>query len=641
MNDEFLQKSQKYDEEDIQVLEGLEPVRKRPGMYIGSTDYRGLHHLITEVVDNSIDEYLAGYGDKVEVVLGKDGSCTVRDNARGIPCGMHKTEHKSAVEVVMTKLHAGGKFGGNGYKVSGGLHGVGLSCVNALSSTVEVSVYQGGIVHFMRFHRGIPEAPLKEIGATERTGTTVKFWPDAEIFETLEFDYDELKERFREIAFLNSGLTIVLTDERGDEPKSETYLFEGGIKQFVSYINENKEKVFPDPIYIKVVNPNNEVEVAFQYNKGYNSIIHTYANNINTQEGGTHLVGFRNSLAKIINEYGKNYKILKENEKFTIEDVLEGLVAIVSVKLTEPQFEGQTKTKLGNSEMRKIVEDAMQDKFTEFLEENPAVGRDLVLKCITAKRARDAARMARETTRRKGILDSIGMANKLADCTDKDPKNCEIYLVEGDSAGGTAKSGRNRKYQAILPLRGKILNVEKASMHKVLDNEIIKNMTLAMGCGVTSEFDESKLKYDKIIIMTDADVDGSHIRILLLTFFFRFMQPLLTHGHVYAAQPPLFKVDHNKQVYYCYTDEELNELLKSLGNPKCSIQRYKGLGEMNAEQLWETTMDPERRILNQITMEDAIEADAIFTRLMGDDPELRRVFIEEESKKRKTEDLDI
>lgn len=641
MNDEFLQKSQKYDEEDIQVLEGLEPVRKRPGMYIGSTDYRGLHHLITEVVDNSIDEYLAGYGDKVEVVLGKDGSCTVRDNARGIPCGMHKTEHKSAVEVVMTKLHAGGKFGGNGYKVSGGLHGVGLSCVNALSSTVEVSVYQGGIVHFMRFHRGIPEAPLKEIGATERTGTTVKFWPDAEIFETLEFDYDELKERFREIAFLNSGLTIELTDERGEEPKSETYLFEGGIKQFVSFINENKEKVFPDPIYIKVVNSNNEVEVAFQYNKGYNSIIHTYANNINTQEGGTHLVGFRNSLAKIINEYGKNYKILKENEKFTIDDVMEGLVAIVSVKLTEPQFEGQTKTKLGNSEMRKIVEDAMAEKFTEFLEENPAVGRDLVLKCITAKRARDAARMARETTRRKGILDSIGMANKLADCTDKDPKNCEIYLVEGDSAGGTAKSGRNRKYQAILPLRGKILNVEKASMHKVLDNEIIKNMTLAMGCGVTSEFDESKLKYDKIIIMTDADVDGSHIRILLLTFFFRFMQPLLTHGHVYAAQPPLFKVDHNKQVYYCYTDEELNDLLKRLGNPKCSIQRYKGLGEMNAEQLWETTMDPERRILNQITMEDAIEADAIFTKLMGDEPELRRVFIEEESKKRKTEDLDI
>ena len=639
MKDEFLEKSKKYDEEDIQVLEGLEPVRKRPGMYIGSTDSRGLHHLITEVVDNSIDEYLAGYGDKIEVVLGKDGSCTVRDNARGIPCGMHKTEKKSAVEVVMTKLHAGGKFGGNGYKVSGGLHGVGLSCVNALSSTVEVTVYQGGIVHFMRFHRGIPEAPLAQIGATERTGTTVKFWPDPEIFETLEFDYSELKERFREIAFLNSGLTISIEDDRGETPQKESYIFEGGIKQFVSYINENKEKVFAEPIYIRVVNPTNEVEIAFQYNTGYNEIIHTYANNINTQEGGTHLIGFRNALTKIINEYGKLNKILKENEKLSGEDVREGLTAIVSVKLTEPQFEGQTKTKLGNSEMRKIVEDAMQEKFTEYLEENPSVAKDLVLKCITAKRARDAARNARDMTRRKGILDSIGMAEKLADCSNPDPKQCEIYLVEGDSAGGTAKSGRDRNFQAILPLRGKILNVEKASMHKVLENGIIKNMIIAMGCGISSEFDESKLKYDKIIIMTDADVDGSHIRILLLTFFFRFMQPLITNGHIYAAQPPLYKIEHNKQVYYCYSDEELNKKLAELGNPKCSIQRYKGLGEMNADQLWETTMDPKRRILIQITMDDAIEADAIFTKLMGNDPELRRAFIEENAKL--VEDLDI
>ena len=639
MKDEFLEKSKKYDEEDIQVLEGLEPVRKRPGMYIGSTDSRGLHHLITEVVDNSIDEYLAGYGDKIEVVLGKDGSCTVRDNARGIPCGMHKTEKKSAVEVVMTKLHAGGKFGGNGYKVSGGLHGVGLSCVNALSSTVEVTVYQGGIVHFMRFHRGIPEAPLTQIGATERTGTTVKFWPDPEIFETLEFDYSELKERFREIAFLNSGLTISIEDDRGETPQKESYVFEGGIKQFVSYINENKEKVFAEPIYIRVVNPTNEVEIAFQYNTGYNEIIHTYANNINTQEGGTHLIGFRNALTKIINEYGKLNKILKENEKLSGEDVREGLTAIVSVKLTEPQFEGQTKTKLGNSEMRKIVEDAMQEKFTEYLEENPSVAKDLVLKCITAKRARDAARNARDMTRRKGILDSIGMAEKLADCSNPDPKQCEIYLVEGDSAGGTAKSGRDRNFQAILPLRGKILNVEKASMHKVLENGIIKNMIIAVGCGISSEFDESKLKYDKIIIMTDADVDGSHIRILLLTFFFRFMQPLITNGHIYAAQPPLYKIEHNKQVYYCYSDEELNKKLAELGNPKCSIQRYKGLGEMNADQLWETTMDPKRRILIQITMDDAIEADAIFTKLMGNDPELRRAFIEENAKL--VEDLDI
>ncbi len=630
--DEFLSKSTKYDENDIQVLEGLEPIRKRPGMYIGSTDTRGLHHLITEVVDNSIDEYLAGYGDRIDVVLNKDGSCEVTDNARGIPCGMHKTENKSAVEVVLTKLHAGGKFGGSGYKVSGGLHGVGLSCVNALSSTLEVTVDQGGIVHFMRFHRGVPEAPLAQIGATLKTGTKVKFYPDSEIFETLEFDYNTIKNRFREIAFLNSGLTISITDLRGETPEHDEFCYQGGIVEFVNYLNLNKETLFPAPLYFKVINKDNEVEVAFQYNTGYSEVIHAYANNINTTEGGTHLEGFRGSLTKIVNDYGKLNKILKDSEKLSTDDVLEGITAVVSVKLTEPQFEGQTKTKLGNSEMRKIVTDAMTEKFGTYLEENPNVGKDLVLKCITAKRARDAARLARENTRRKGVFDSASLPGKLADCQERDPSKCEIYLVEGDSAGGSAKQGRDCMFQAILPLRGKILNVEKASLHKVLENQVIKDMITVFGCGISSEFDESKLKYNKIIIMTDADVDGAHIRILLLTFFFRFMRPLIEHGHVYAALPPLYMLTQGKEVRYAYDDDEKTKLLAEMqSKSKAPIvtQRYKGLGEMAAEQLWETTMNPANRILVRVTMDDAIEADETFSRLMGDDVELRRIFIEE------------
>ena len=638
-NEHVLTKSIKYDEADIQVLEGLEPVRKRPGMYIGSTDIRGLHHLVQEIVDNSVDEALAGYCDTVTITLNKDGSCSVSDNGRGIPCGMHKTEKKSAVEVVLTKLHAGGKFGGEGYKISGGLHGVGLSCVNALSEWLEVTVYQNGKIHNQLYRRGIPQHELKVVGDTTKTGTTVTFMPDDEIFETLEFDYNLLKARFREMAFLNKGMTIAIEDKRGEEVQKEVYHFEGGIVEFVEYLNKNKDKLFETPVYVDVVNPTNEVEIAFQYNSGYNEIINSYANNINTEEGGTHLVGFKNALTKIINDYGKNNKILKDSEKLTGDDVREGITAIISVKLQEPQFEGQTKTKLGNSEMRKIVEDAMQDKFGDFMEENPSIAKELVLKCITAKRARDAARLARENTRRKGILESTTLPGKLADCSCKDRSKTEIYIVEGDSAGGSAKQGRDRRFQAILPLRGKILNVEKATLHRILGSDTIKNMITAFGCGVSSEFNEEKLRYDKIIIMTDADVDGSHIRILLLTFIFRFMQPLIEQGHVYIAQPPLYKIAYGKEVHYAYSDEELNQILDNMGRPKVTLQRYKGLGEMNPEQLWETTMNPENRILLRVTMEDAVEADEVFSTLMGEDPELRRKFIEQNANLVK--DLDI
>ena len=621
--------SQKYDENDIQVLEGLEPVRKRPGMYIGSTDIRGLHHLIQEIVDNSIDEALAGYCDHIEVILNKNGSCTVIDNGRGIPCGIIKKEGKSAVEVVLTKLHAGGKFGGEGYKISGGLHGVGLSCVNALSEWLDVTVYQGGKVHNQQYRRGIPQFPLEVTGNTDKTGTVVTFMPDATIFDTVEFEFSDIKNRFREIAFLNKGLRISVSDYRGETPVEESYQYLGGIVEFVDYLNKNKENVFSEPVYINVINETSEVEIAFQYNNGYNEIINSYANNINTQEGGTHLDGFKNSLTKLINDYGRNNRIMKDSEKLSGDDVREGLTAIVSVKLTDPQFEGQTKTKLGNASMRKIVSDAMQDKFGAFLEEHPTIGRDLVLKCITAKRAREAARNIRDATRRKGILESTTLPGKLADCTSKNPKECEIYLVEGDSAGGTAKQGRDRKFQAIMPLRGKILNVEKASMHKVLESQVIKDMITAIGCGIGSEFDESKLRYDKIICMTDADVDGSHIRILLLTFFFRFMQPLITNGHIYTAMPPLYKIQVGKEAYYVYSDEEKDEKIKELGNPKgMNVQRYKGLGEMSSEQLWETTMDPSRRVLARFTMEDALEAEETFNKLMGEDVELRRQFIE-------------
>lgn len=634
-----LKKSVKYDEGDIQVLEGLDPVRKRPGMYIGSTDERGLQHLIIEVVDNSIDEALAGYCTKIEVTLNEDGSCTVLDNGRGIPTGIHKTEHKSAVEVVLTKLHAGGKFGGEGYKISGGLHGVGLSCVNALSEWLKVDVYQNGIHHFMEFKRGIPQCELKQLEKTDYRGTKVTFLPDKEIFETTDFNYENLKARFREIAFLNKGLIICLEDKREGRERRDEFEFKGGIVEFVDYLNKNKEVLFPNPIYFNKINPTNEIEVCFQYNDGYNEIIHAYANNINTEEGGTHLVGFKNALTKVVNEYGVKNKILKESEKLSGDDVREGITAIISVKLMNPQFEGQTKTKLGNSEIRTAVEKAMQDCFGDYLEENPKEAKELVLKCITAQRARDAARNARDLTRRKGVLESTTLPGKLADCTEKDPTYCEIYLVEGDSAGGTAKQGRDRRFQAILPLRGKILNVEKARLNRILESQEIKAMITAFGAGIGTEFNEEKLRYNKIICMTDADVDGAHIRILMLTFFFRFMKPLIENGHVYIAQPPLYKVARGGKDLYFYSDKELSDHLEEYGRKNITIQRYKGLGEMTANQLWETTMNPEQRILLQVTMEDAVEADRLFSMLMGEEPELRRQFIEENAKL--VTDLDI
>ena len=629
MDELDLTKSKKYDETDIQVLEGLEPVRKRPGMYIGSTDERGLMHCVVEVVDNSIDEALAGYCTQIDVILNADGSCTVADNGRGIPTGIIASEGKSAVEVVLTKLHAGGKFGGEGYKISGGLHGVGVSCVNALSKWLKVDVYQNDYHYFIEFRRGIALEPLKKLEKVDRRGTTVTFLPDDEIFETVEFDYDLMRNRFREIAFLNKGLVITLEDRRSEPVKSEKFEFKGGIIEFVDYLNKNRETLFPNPIYFNKFNETNEVEVAFQYNDGYTEVIHSYANNINTEEGGTHLIGFKNALTKAINDYAQKNKIIKESEKLSGDDCREGITAIISVKLMNPQFEGQTKTKLGNSEMRAIVEKAVLEGFGDFLEEHPKEARDLVLKCITAQRARDAARNARDLTRRKGVLESTTLPGKLADCSEKDPTHCEIYLVEGDSAGGTAKQGRDRRFQAILPLRGKILNVEKARLNKILENAEIKAMITAFGAGIHDDFNEEKLRYNKIICMTDADVDGSHIRILLLTFFFRFMRPLIEKGHVYAAQPPLYKLTRGKDELYFYSDEELEANLNEFGRKGITLQRYKGLGEMTAQQLWDTTMNPENRVLLQVTMKDAIEADAVFNQLMGEDPELRRQFIQE------------
>lgn len=629
MDELDLTKSKKYDETDIQVLEGLEPVRKRPGMYIGSTDERGLMHCVIEVVDNSIDEALAGYCTQIDITLNADGSCTVADNGRGIPTGVIASEGKSAVEVVLTKLHAGGKFGGEGYKISGGLHGVGVSCVNALSKWLKVDVYQNDYHHFIEFRRGNAVEPLKRLEKVDRRGTTVTFLPDDEIFETVEFDYDLMRNRFREIAFLNKGLVITLEDRRSEPVKREKFEFKGGIIEFVDYLNKNRDTLFPNPIYFNKFNDTNEVEVAFQYNDGYTEVIHSYANNINTEEGGTHLVGFKNALTKAINDYAQKNKIIKESEKLSGDDCREGITAIISVKLMNPQFEGQTKTKLGNSEMRAIVEKAVLEGFGDFLEEHPKEARDLVLKCITAQRARDAARNARDLTRRKGVLESTTLPGKLADCSEKDPTHCEIYLVEGDSAGGTAKQGRDRRFQAILPLRGKILNVEKARLNKILENAEIKAMITAFGAGIHDDFKEEKLRYNKIICMTDADVDGSHIRILLLTFFFRFMRPLIEKGHVYAAQPPLYKLTRGKDELYFYSDEELEANLNEFGRKGITLQRYKGLGEMTAQQLWDTTMNPENRVLLQVTMKDAIEADAVFNQLMGEDPELRRQFIQE------------
>ncbi|MBR1890690.1 MAG: DNA topoisomerase (ATP-hydrolyzing) subunit B [Clostridia bacterium] len=632
---EKLSKSVKYDASEIQVLEGLEPVRKRPGMYIGSTDSHGLHHLVQEVVDNSIDEALAGYCTQIDVIINEDGSCTVADNGRGIPTGIIPKEGKSAVEVVLTKLHAGGKFGGEGYKISGGLHGVGVSCVNALSSKLTVDVFQNGQHYFIEFSRGRSLAPLKVVGDTDRTGTTVTFWPDDLIFETTVFSYDNLKNRFREIAFLNKGLIITLEDRRAGQEKSDKFEFKGGIVEFVNYLNQNKQTLLSAPVYFNKFNHNdkgdviNEIEVCFQYNDSYNEIINTYANNINTEEGGTHLEGFKNALTKVINDYAVKNKIIKESEKLSGEDCREGITAVISVKLREPQFEGQTKTKLGNSEMRTIVYKAMQEAFGDYLEEHPSEARELILKSITAQRARDAARNARELTRRKSVLENTTLPGKLADCSEKDSSLCEIFIVEGDSAGGSAKQGRDRRFQAILPLRGKILNVEKARLNRILENAEIRAMITAFGTGTGNDYDESKLRYNKIICMSDADVDGSHIRILLLTFLFRFMRPLIENGHVYAAQPPLYKVSRGKEDVYLYSDEELDDWFEKNGSKGTTLQRYKGLGEMYPDQLWETTMNPEHRILLQMKMEDAIEADRLFSELMGEDPDLRRKFIEE------------
>ena len=616
-----------YDSSEIQVLEGLEPVRKRPGMYIGSTDERGLHHLIVEIVDNSVDESLAGYCDTITVEITREGAVAVTDNGRGIPIDIHPKEGVSAVQVVLTKLHAGGKFGGGGYKVSGGLHGVGLSVVNALSEWLEVEVRKNGKIWRQRYMRGIPMRELAPVGETAETGTKVTFYPDAEIFETIEFNYDTVRTRLREVAYLNKGLKINLIDNRPGQEKNETFHYEGGILDFVDYLNRAKETLFPRSLYIEKEYKTSSVEIAMQYNDSYNEVMYSYANNINTEEGGTHLVGFKNALTRVLNDYAHAEKLVKDDFKLTGEDVREGLTAIVSVKLEEPQFEGQTKTKLGNSEMRGIVEKALTEGLGTYLEENPKEAKDLIMKTVTAQKARDAARAARESTRRKGVLESTTLPGKLADCTDKDASHCEIYIVEGDSAGGTAKQGRDRRFQAILPLRGKILNVEKARLTRIMENAEIRAMITAFGCGIDEEFDESKLRYDKIICMTDADVDGSHIRILLLTFFFRFMRPLIERGHVYIAQPPLYKCTKGKTVEYCYTDDELRAASERLGKPE--VQRYKGLGEMNASQLWETTMDPERRVLLQATMADAAEADSTFSILMGEQPELRRKFIED------------
>ncbi|MDY4655729.1 MAG: DNA topoisomerase (ATP-hydrolyzing) subunit B [Eubacteriales bacterium] len=628
-----------YDQDAIQVLEGLEPVRVRPGMYIGSTDVHGLHHLVTEVVDNSIDEALAGYCTHIEVFIQPDGSVAVQDNGRGIPTGIIEKEGKSAVEVVLTKLHAGGKFGGGGYKISGGLHGVGVSVVNALSNSLVVTVKQNGNIYCQHFSRGKPLDTLTVVGKTEETGTRVEFMPDDTIFETVKFEYEIMKARLRELAYLNKGLRITITDQRAGQEQSETLHYEGGIVDFVRQMNAAKETVLPNIVYIDEKASDCEIEIAIQYNTTYSDVIYAYANNINTEEGGTHLDGFKSSLAKVINEYGQRLKVLKENEKLKIDDVLEGITAIVSVKLPDPQFEGQTKTKLGNSYIRGIVSKVINEKFGEFLEENPKIAKDLISKSINAQRAREAARIARENFRRKGAFDSMSLPGKLADCSDTDPANCEIYLVEGDSAGGTAKDGRDRHFQAILPLRGKILNVEKARLHRILDNEEIKSMIKAFGCGYKEEFDISKLRYDRIIIMTDADVDGSHIRILLLTFFFRFMRPLVEQGHVYVALPPLYRLTKGKTMRYCYDDEELAKAQEEMG--RCELQRYKGLGEMSAHQLYETTMDPATRTLLRVTLDDAVKADEMFAVLMGENPELRRQFIEDNATLVNGLDLDV
>ena len=626
------QEKEAYDENQIQVLEGLEAVRKRPGMYIGSTGPKGLHHLVYEIVDNAIDEALAGYCTDIDVEILPGNIIKVADNGRGVPVGIHHKLGIPAVTVVFTVLHAGGKFGGSGYKVSGGLHGVGASVVNALSEWLEVEVKNGEHIYRQRFERGAAVTDLEVVGDTTETGTTVIFKADGEIFETLEYDYDVLCQRLREQSFLNAGVKIHFIDSRDpDNVRKETFHYEGGIKEFVKFINKNKDAIHNDVIYFEIIKETCEVEVAMQYTDSYSELVLGYANNINTTDGGTHIVGFKSALTRVFNDYGKKSKILKENDTLSGDDVREGLTAIVSVKLAEPQFEGQTKAKLGNSEIRGFVETSTNENLTAFLEENPAQAKMILEKCIRASRAREAARKARDLTRRKGALDSLSLPGKLSDCSEKDPALSEIFLVEGDSAGGSAKDGRDRKRQAILPLRGKILNVEKARLDKILNSEEIKNMITAFGCGIGDDFNIEKLRYHKIIIMTDADVDGAHIRTLLLTFFYRYMKPLIEEGYVYAAQPPLFKVKKGKEEWYTYSDAEQERLLASIADKpgKTDIQRYKGLGEMDAEQLWETTMDYNHRTLVQITLEDSAAADEIFTTLMGDKVPPRKKFIED------------
>ena len=636
--------STEYGADQIQILEGLEAVRKRPGMCIGSTSIRGLHHLVYEIVDNAVDEALAGFCDVIDVKIQEDNSITVIDNGRGIPVGINHKAGIPAVEVVFTILHAGGKFGGGGYKVSGGLHGVGASVVNALSEWLEVTIYHEGKVYRQRYERGKTIYKLKVIGDCdpEKTGTMVSFLPDKEIFEETIFDFDTLKQRFREMAFLTKGLKIRLTDERGEKELVKEFHYEGGIKEFVTYLNRSKEALYPEIIYCEGMKDGVAVEVAMQHNDSYNETTYGFVNNITTPEGGTHVVGFRNALTKTFNDYAKKNKLLKENEKLAGEDIREGLTAIISVKIEEPQFEGQTKQKLGNSEARGAVDAVVSRTLEIFLEQNPSVAKTIVEKSVLAQRARDAARKARDLTRRKSALEGLSLPGKLADCTDKDPKNCEIYIVEGDSAGGSAKTARSRATQAILPLRGKILNVEKARLDRIYGNAEIKAMITAFGTGIHEDFDISKLRYHKIIIMTDADVDGAHIATLMLTFLYRFMPELIKQGYVYLAQPPLYKIEKNKKIWYAYDDKELDNILTEIGRDgNNKIQRYKGLGEMDADQLWETTMDPERRVLLRVTMDDetSSELDLTFTTLMGDKVEPRREFIEENALKVKNLDI--
>jgi DNA gyrase subunit B len=628
----------RYGAEEIQVLEGLEAVRRRPGMYIGSTGPRGLHHLVYEVVDNSIDEAMAGFCDRIEVIVHKDNSVTVIDNGRGIPVDIHPKTGLPAVETVLTMLHAGGKFGGTVYKVSGGLHGVGVSVVNALSEWLEVEICRDGHVYHQRYQRGKAVTPLKTVGTANTTGTKVSFKPDAEIFEELVFNHETLSQRLRELSFLNRGIKIIFRDERTDQ--EVVYQHDGGIRDFVRYLNKNKEVLHNRPIYVFGERENVQVEVALQYTEGYVESLFSYVNNIHTVDGGTHEAGFKSALTRVINDYGRKYNLLKNGTPALAgEDIREGLTAVISVKVPEPQFEGQTKTKLGNSEVRGIVDTVVADGLATFLEENPGVARRIMDKAITAARAREAARKARELTRRKSALESASLPGKLADCSDRDPSRTELYLVEGDSAGGSAKQGRDRRFQAILPLRGKILNVEKARMDKILANEEIRALITALGTGIGEDFDLSKARYHRILLMSDADVDGAHIRTLLLTFFYRYMRPLLEAGYVYIAQPPLYRIRKGKVDRYAYSDAELEEILKEIGRDGVSIQRYKGLGEMNPQQLWETTMNPEKRTILKVSIEDAIEADAIFSMLMGDRVEPRREFIQQNA--RAVRNLDV